>query len=81
MKRRNTIGYGDVPGGKSALRRMRERFGAGNEAEAMRMALVAMLEGHRRLLDVLPAESVARRLADGSFGSAPELARRLVDGS
>jgi hypothetical protein len=65
---------------KSALRRMREEFGAGDEAEPLRLALTAMVAGYDRTIAAMPTRSLAASLVDGAFGSAPKLARMLLEG-
>lgn len=67
-----------LQGQKKLVTRMREEFGAGDENEALRMALTAMMEGYDRTMGVLPAETMARRLVDGSFCKAPSMARALL---
>jgi hypothetical protein len=53
-------------------------FGAPNETEALRMSLLTMVESYDRLMAVMPNGTTAQRLAAGSFGKAPEVARLIL---
>lgn len=51
---------------------------APRHVDDLELALRAMIEGYERLLRVMPEGTTAHRLASGSFGKAPDVARRVL---
>lgn len=64
-------------GNGAALAKFR-RLGMANECEALQAGLASMIAGYDQALATLPAGSLARRLVEGAFGSAPGIARTLI---
>lgn len=56
-----------------------EDFGVKNRTDALELALRTMIEGYDRLIQIMPAGSQAQRLAQGSFGKAPEVSRMVLE--
>lgn len=58
-----------------------EDHGVRRRVDALELSLRSMLEGYDRLVQVMPEGSTARRLAQGSFMQAPEVARLILEAS
>lgn len=53
---------------------------APSRADDLELALRAMVESYERLMRVMPEGTASHRLAAGSFGKAPEVARQILEG-
>lgn len=51
---------------------------APRRVDDLELALRAMVEGYERLIRVMPEGTLAHRMAAGSFGKAPEVARQVL---